>query len=53
MNKREKEFLDKLIISMELKRDTHCQYCHEIIFELKLLQAKKIGLKDLRNIWTG
>jgi len=53
MNKREKEFLDKLITSMELKRNTHCQYCYELIFELKLLQAEKIGLRDVRAIWTA
>jgi len=48
MNKHESVFVDNLIRTMDAKRKTHCPYCYELLFELKLLQAGKVTERQVR-----
>ena len=44
MNKHEKAFVNNLIQIMEHKKRDQgtCEYCHELLFELRLLQIGKV-----------
>lgn len=43
MNKNEKAFVNNLIQIMEHKRRYGtCEYCYELLFELRLLQVGKV-----------